>query len=302
MDYDGKKINTLETLPGKPLRLFQDCLGNTHFFTKTKSFQIYIESNKLILYPGVDLDWFVNTMKYCRFFIGSKMYYQESEHLDLAINYYYIDTANKTRQIFYSTQDQDKIDFLFYNPENYTLLLGNPSPDLSELKGLASDKVILDQIRYIEIEKRFNRMAYLSPAYAPMYKLGDTICVFNFPQSKIDLFNLNDSLIQETDIDFHDPYTNGRTRNVVESVWRINKWQPEIYIDQKTKKAYSLFLNNSGTKELKEIDLNTGALNFKIKIPFPYVLSIIVNDGYAYFIYKGWGESQNKKLFRQKID
>ncbi|MEZ5197211.1 MAG: hypothetical protein R2764_12655 [Bacteroidales bacterium] len=301
-DYDGNKINTLQTLPGKPVMLYKDCLGNIHFFTKTKSFQIYIESGDIILYPGVDLDWFVNTMKYCRFLIGSKMYYQQSEYLDLVVNYYYVDTNSISRKIFHTVKDQDKIDFLYYNPENFSLLLGRPGPDLGELKGLATDKAILDQIRFIEIEKRFNSMAYLSPAFAPMHVIGDSVCVFNFPDSKLEFFNDKDSLFSETNISFHKQYNNGQAGNVIESVWRINKWQPEIYIDRKKRKAYSLFLNNSGTKELKEINLETGETEFKIKIPFPYVSTINVHNGYAYFIYKGWGESQNKKLFRQRIE
>jgi hypothetical protein len=181
------------------------------------------------------------------------------------------------------------------------LLSGNSGPDLSDLKGLPHDKAILDLIRFMDIEKRFNRMAYFPPMFAPMLKLGDTICIFNYPGSKIEFFNYNDSLIKKTEIDYHLSEKPDQIQTVVHSVSRKDKWQPEIYIDQKTRKVYSLFLNSNGTITLKEIDINTGKIKLSMKIPFPYVSKINIDNGYVYFIYKGWGESQKKKLFRQQI-
>jgi len=301
-DYEGKTIASMNTLPGKPLRLYKDCFKNIHVFTKTRSYQVYFEKGKIRLYPAVDLEWIINTMQYCKFFVGDKMYYKETAFLNLINDYYYIDTTTKVKHLIHTVKDQGKIDFLNYNPENFSLLSGHSGPDLSDLIGQTGDKAILYQIRFMEIEKRFNQMAYFPPMFAPMLKLGDTICIFNYPGSKIEFFNYNDSLINETEIDYHLSEKPDQIQTVIHSVSRKDKWQPEIYIDQKIRKVYSLFLNNNGTITLKEIDINTGKINLKMKIPFPYVSKINIDNGYVYFIYKGWGESQKKKLFRQQID
>lgn len=301
-DFTGQKVNYLNIIPGKPLRLFKDCFKNIHIFTKTRSYQVYFEKGKIRLYPAVDLEWFINTMQYCKFFVGDKMYFKETAFLNLINDYYYIDTITKGKHLIHTVKDQEKIDFLNYNPENFSLLSGNSGPDLSDLKGLPSDKAILDLIRFMDIEKRFNRMAYFPPMFAPMLKLGDTICIFNYPGSKIEFFNYNDSLIKKTEIDYHLSEKPDQIQTVVHSVSRKDKWQPEIYIDQKTRKVYSLFLNSNGTITLKEIDINTGKIKVSMKIPFPYVSKINIDNGYVYFIYKGWGETRKKKLFRQQID
>lgn len=300
-EFTGEELSGLKILPGKPLKLFKDCLGNIHIITKTKAFQVYSEGNSIKLYNGVDLDYFMGIMGYCKFIIGSKMYYTGYGFMDLVANFYYIDTVDKKNFLFRTITDQQKLDFLKYNPENYSLLSGTGGHDLGGLKGLPEDNAILDKIRDMDIEKRFNQMAYFSPVYVPMFKLGDTVCVFNHPESKIELYDELDSLFKETPISYHETEKKDIVNTLVSAFQRQNKWLKKIYVDPVQKKAYTLFFSNNGTKELKEIDMETGKLVSTMRIPFPYVEKISVHNGYVYFIYKGWGEYQKKKLFRQQI-
>jgi len=299
-DYDGNSIASMNTLPGKPLRLYKDCLGEIHLFTKIKSYQIFFEAKKLKLYPPTDLNEFIQTIQYCELFHHGKLYYHEKGYLDLINLYYSIDTNNKQKHLFYTVKDQDKLDFLVYNPENLSMLNPDFAPSLSLLRGLPSDSAILDKIRDIEVEKRFNQMAYFPSIYAPMYKFGDSTVIFNHPNSSIDFFNQEDSLVQSTAINYH-LIKNKDIQNLVSSLTRNDKWQEEVFIDQGTKKAYTSFINLNGTKIVKEINLKTGQLIRAIKIPFPYVEKIQFRNGFMYYIYKGWGENQKKKLFRQQL-
>ncbi|MCD4791250.1 MAG: carboxypeptidase-like regulatory domain-containing protein [Bacteroidales bacterium] len=301
IEFTGKELFGLKLLPGKPLKLFKDCLGNIHIITKTKAFQVYSEGNSIKLYNGVDLDYFKGIMGYCKFIIGSKMYYKSYGFMDLVVSFYYIDTVDKKNFLFRTIADQQKLDFLKYNPENYSLLSGAGGLDLGDLRGLPGDSAILKEIWKMEIKKGFNPMAYFSPVYVPMFKLGDTVCVFNHPESKIELFDERDSLFKETPISYHETEKKDMVNTLVSAFQRQNKWLKKIYVDPVQKKAYTLFFNNNGTKELKEIDMETGELVSIMRIPFPYVEKISVHNGYVYFIYKGWGEYQKKKLFRQLI-
>lgn len=301
-DFKGNRIASINTLPGKPLRLFKDCLGDIHIFTKNKSYQLYFEEQKLILYPAIDIDAFIDIMQYCQLLKNGKLYYQEKGYLDLINIYYSIDSTDKKMHDFYTVIDQDKLAFLMYNPENLNLLNSNFKPSMSDLSGLASDAEILSQIRNMEEELRFNKMAYFPAIFAPMFKLGDSIVIFNHPNSSIDFFNQTDTLVESIPINYHIEINKDYIQNLVSSITRNDKWQKEIFIDQKTRKAYTSFINLNGTKTIKEIDLNTGKLIRAIRIPYPYVEKIQLNDGYMYYIYKGWGESQKKKLFRQQLD
>lgn len=300
-DYNGNRIASINTLPGKPLRLFKDCLGNIHLFTKNKSYELHFKKDRLSLYPAIDLDSFMEIMQYCELFHHGKLYYHEKGYLDLINLYYSIDTTEKRKYLFHLVKDQDKLDFLAYNPENLSMLNSDFAPSLSLLQGLPSDSAILDKIRDIEVEKRFTQMAYFPAIYAPLYKFGDSLVIFNHPNSTIDFFNECDSLIESISIAYHHT-ANKDFQNLVSSLTRNDKWQEEVYMDQGTKKAYTSFINLNGTKIIKEINLQKGQLVRAIKIPFPYVEKIQFHNGYMFYIYKGWGESQKKKLFRQKLD
>jgi hypothetical protein len=300
-DYDGNNISSINILPGKPLRMFKDCLGEVHLFTKNKSYQVFFDDTKLKLYPPVDLNDFFQIMQYCELIQHNKLYYHEKGYLDLINIFYTIDTNNNKQNLFYLIKDQEKLDFLTYNPENLSLLNPNFTPSLSEISGLALDGIILNKIRNMEVELRFNEMAYFPAIYTPMFKLGDSILIFNHPNSTIDFFDKQDTLIGSTNISYHNSGNNDM-QNLISSISRKEKWQKEVYIDQDNKKAYTAFLNLNGTKTIKEINLHTGQLIRSVKIPFPYVENINISKGFIYYIYKGWGETQKKKLFRQKIE
>lgn len=300
-DYHGNKITLMNTLPGKPLRLFKDCLGEVHLFTKNKSYQIIFGKEKLELFPAIALDDFFQIMQYCEVFSNGKLYYHEKGYLDLINTYYSIDTNTKQQTLLHTVLDQEKLDFLIYNPENLSILNTDFASSLSQLSGMSSDKKIIDEIRRIEVELRFNQMAYFPAIFAPIFQLGDSIVIFNHPNSTIDFFNDQDTLIETISINYHKS-TNKDIQGMISSIARSNKWQEEIFIDRYTKRAYTSFINLNGTKTIKEIDLNTGKLIRFIRIPFPYVEKIQFRNGFIYYIYKGWGEAQKKKLFRQQID
>lgn len=300
-DYEGNKIAEIKTLPGKPRRLYKDCLDELHLFTRNKSYQIFFEKERIQLYPAVDLNEFFQFMQYCELFIQGKLYYHEKGYLDLVNIYYAMDTASHQKVNFYTVLDQDKIDFLMYNPENQRILNTDFTPSLSDLKGLAEDGVLLNQIRNMEVELRFNQMAYFPSIYAPIFQLDNAVVIFNHPNSTIDFFNEEDSLTASIPINYQ-LTTNKDFQDVISSITRNEKWQEEVFIDEINHTAYTSFLNLNGTKTIKEIDLQSGVLIRSIKIPFPYVEKIKFRNGFMYYIYKGWDESQKKKLFRQKLN
>jgi hypothetical protein len=297
LDENNKEVSSIEVLPEKPEQLIKDCFGNIHIITKTKVYQIYPKEEQLLLYPSVNKDIFREIMGNCEFIVGNRLYYQNFEYQNLITNYFYIDTALNERNRFRMILDQQKVDYLAYNPEFYMgdqILVDNVMGDNDPDKQRA--------LRTLDAEKRFHLMAYLTPVFAPMKKMGDSICIFNHPQSVIEFYDANDSLVGETPIEYHHQVRPNNTFILTYAFYKSKKWQEEIYIDDEARKAYTLFVNNNGSKELVEIDLNSGRLKYSMKIPFPYVEKIKVRDGFVYFLYKGWGEMDKKKLFRQSID
>lgn len=302
-DYSGKNQLKMTVLPMKPLALIKDCLGNVHILSKDKSYQVVIESDRFRLLAPYNIAVFQKVMADCKFKIGDKVYFEDFEFNDLVKKYYYIDIEDTSSHLLAVVTDQEKINFLRQNPENY--FLGNVDAELnllSQIRGTTNDKAVLDAIRNMTVELRFNKMAYLSKIYAPAYPLQDSIAIFNHPNNIIEFYNSCDSLIGTTGIDYHHPEKEDKYSTLVYAFAKSSKWLQEIYVDEIKNKAYTIYQNINGTRNLTEIDLNSGEVSYRLNIPFPYVQKIKVRNDFVYYVYKGYGEGQRKKLFRQRID
>lgn len=303
INYEGKEIAKLRVLPLKPLMLFKDCLDKTNILSKDYIRQVHFGDDKIELYKPVKIEHYKKIMGDCQFLLNDKLYFAVSSYYDLIKDYYYIDTADKSRHNFASVYDYSKMNFLENNPDNLLYVDGMGGPlDINNLRGLPGDAAILNTIRNSNVTLRFNKMAYYSEIYAPVFSLGDSICIFNHPQDKILFYGLNDSLISQVEIDYHKVGKKTEMGTFFHAFAKPNKWLEEVYVDQQQHKAYTMFQNLSGTRDFKEINLAAGEVTFIMTIPFPYVQKIKIKDGSLFFVYKDWGVNPQKKLYRQKIN
>lgn len=304
INYEGEELSKLRVLPLKPLMLFKDCLNSINIVSKDYVRQVYFGTDKIELYKPVKIEHFKQVMGDCQFLIEDKLYFAVNSYYDLIKDYYYIDTADNSRHNFASALDHYKMSFLANNPENLLYANGKAGPlDLGSFSGMPGDSAILNAIRNSNVTLRFNKMAYYSEIYAPIFQMGDSICIFNHPENKILFYSLNDSLISQTDISYHKTNNKrGQLEAFLHAFAKPNKWLEEVYVDKQQHKAYTMFQNLSGTRDLKEINLSTGEISFIMEIPFPYVQKIKVENGALFFVYKGWGSNPQKKLYRQRIN
>ncbi|MGL4598222.1 MAG: hypothetical protein ACRCYO_11860, partial [Bacteroidia bacterium] len=120
--------------------------------------------------------------------------------------------------------------------------------------------------------------------FAPLKIIHDTIYVFDFINSRIACYAPDGMKLKQVEIKFH----------------QNPDWKCEIYFDEAQQKVYASFRHN-GITELKEIDLQTGLLGETIRIPFPYVGKISVQDGYVYFLYLDKEYAATKYLSRIEV-
>lgn len=301
-DYSGNTLLRKDVLPMKPLTLFKDCLGEVHILAKDKAYQVLLEENKMWLYPPVSSNYFWEVMSSCKFKIGEKVYFEDFEFHNLIKKYYYVSTIDTSSHLLAIVGDEEKISFLKQNPENYQIGVDEKEQSLlGAFRGVKGDTSVLNQIRKMTEELRFNKMAYLSKIYAPAYPIKDSIAIFNHPGNVIEFYNTSDTLIGKTEIEYHHPDKKDKHSTLVYAFAKSSKWLQEIYVDQIQNKAYTLYQKINGTRDLMEINLKTGEVTYKLNIPFPYVQKIKVRDDNIYFVYKGYVESSKKKLFRQNI-
>ncbi|NOX47639.1 MAG: carboxypeptidase-like regulatory domain-containing protein [Chlorobi bacterium] len=300
-DFSGTEMIKLKILPAKPLQLFKDCLGTVHVISKNKAFQVYFQDDKVLLYEGVGIGKFHALMDDCKFGIRNKLYFSEKAFMELGQVFYYINTDDNQKHLLCTVFDEDKVDFFYQNPENLALF-GDPLTDKGDLMANGNDPAVIDRLRKNFEEAQFRKLAYLSPAYIPIFGMGDSVILFNHPKSQIELYDFQDSMVVKIPISYNGDNNTNKGLIPVGTFKREGKWLKEVYVDKLHKRAYTLFMKSNGNKEVKEINLRTGEVSSVIIIPFPYVKKIDVYNGFVYFIYKGWGENQRSKLFRQRLD
>ncbi len=300
-DFGGRELMELKVLPAKPLQLLKDCLGSLHVISKNKAFQVSLDDDLIRLYDGVEIGKFRALMDDCKFEIKNKLYFSQKGFMELGRIFYYINTDDNQKHLLCSIFDENKMDFFYQNPEN-AILFGVTGPDLGDLRGLEGDLDLIGHMRFADTEAHFRKTTFLSPAYLPIFRIGDSVAIFNHPKSQIEFYGFTDSLLGSIPISYHLDSLTYKGIVPASAFKREGKWLKEIYVDQKLGKAYTLFMKSNGNKTIKEINLKTGGLLPAILIPFPYVRKINIYDGYVYFIYKGWGSNQRNKLFRQRLD
>ena len=142
----------------------------------------------------------------------------------------------------------------------------------------------INDLRNFEYEAHYLDKIIYTPVYAPMIKLIDTLTIFNHPESQIEFYSYDDSLVKIVPITYNS----------------IKRWDEQIIADEDFFKAYAVF-KHSGIFELREINLQNGNLGTSNKLYFPFVKNVKIRSGYVYFIYKDYSTWSKTKLYKQRL-
>jgi len=242
--------------------LYKDCFGESHLLTKTTAWQIFIDSTIVdLLYPS-DIDKFQEAFSPVVAELNNKFFYKQYYYNNQILQYYFYDKSAKKSEELKVIGNKSN---LYMMRDKSRIVMGSDDP---------------------AIQEQFENLAFYKPVFAPLVKLHDTICIFNYADSLIEFYSDSCKLMNEVAISFHnDP-----------------NWKSEIFVDDITGKVYALFRKN-GISALKEINLKTGDLNNSIAIPdFPFVENIKVHNDNIYFLYTERTDPKElKKLYRMKI-
>jgi len=185
------------------------------------------------------------------------------------VDFYRINRKSSQKQSFASARDETKIMMLRKNPADLYFLLMDSIPDCNN---------------YMIEWAWVNKILY-KPNMSVLYRIGDTISVFNTTDGTIDLYDLNGKFMK------------GLTMAVQEK--NKGNWTKEIYIDHTIHLPYTSFLKN-GKLTFYQIDLNTGELTRTLTASHVFAEKPRIHYNYLFYLYDLPGTGDNKQLFRQK--
>jgi hypothetical protein len=285
-------ITRLNSTDIKPMSLYKDCFGTIHVLTRDLVYQLYYNGQQIeLLYP-TPLKEFEKLVYPCISKLNNQLYFRRYLFSNLMVEYFYAQEGEGQFHLLRNIADTIKTDLIKSNPYIPILLgssfyedLENRFLNAGNYTSSEAQKALLDEIRKAEVEERYLKSIIFTPVYAPLLKIHDTISILNHPQGQIEFYSRDNRLTKTIQINyFNDP-----------------DWVKEMIVDDITSDVYTLFLN-SGVYNIRKVNTWNGKVEQISRIYYPFAKEIKVRDGFVYYLYKGLGEGENIKLFRQKLN
>ena len=243
-------------------KLFKDCFKKNHFITNSTVWQLLADSSLVSMVHPEDIEKFNDEMLPLITELNDNYFFKQYYYHDQLLQYYYYDKKAAKSKELKVIMDKSK---LFMLRDRERIIDGSTDP---------------------AVQERFEDIAFYKPVFAPLIKLHDTLCIFDFTNSKIEFYSDSVSMIQEIPISFHN-----------------NKyWKREIFVDDVKGKDYTLF-RKDGISTIQEINMKTGELANSVVIPeLPFIDKIKIINNNIYFLYTEHNEqSDYQKLYKMKI-
>jgi len=281
----------LTELPGRAASLHHDCLDHIHYVATDTAYQIQFTGNELkLLYP-TDIIIFRPVARAFTAYHEDNYYFAISRSHDQVIEYIRYDSVADDYMPFKVVADSKKLKILKDNPGHHGLLGSFRNDDLAfALLLMGADETLKEQrdrlkaSRDISIEAHYLKKMVYTPIYAPMFKSGEQMIIFNHPESKIEFLNHYGQLKATCPIEYH----------------HKKDWYALILKDEIRDDYYTVYLH-ANRASLHPLDIESGSMGEANILFYPYVKKILVRNGYAYFTYRQPGSIDRTMLFRQKL-
>ncbi len=281
-DYSGKIYSSFE-LPqqaGEATHFFHDYEGYTDVICKDSVFRIDVMNNELLIMPLLKNDF----NKYLIPIIDTangNYYVNDKWDKYPLFNYYYLNKNDTVNHLLQTITNQDLMKL--YSLEYYYL----SSRAQLEARRMA-DYYKTDKKIIAALMSGFTQSMYYEPLYAPLFILNDTICIFNHYTNFLYHYTKQNKLIDSVSINYHHPKN-----------WR--EWKKQVFVDEVENKVYACFSKDQH-HYIKQINYQTGKEILTYKLKHHSAQKIKIKNGYVYYVYRPFDSTQEKFLYREKIE
>jgi len=280
-NYQGK-IFSYYKLPknsGTAKKFYHDYQGYTELLCKDTILRLDVFNTELIVsaVPKKDFDSYLKPVSDT---LQGNLYFSNQWDKYPSFNYYYLKENDSVSHVLNTITNEDLMKL--YNFEYYFL----PPAAKLEARRMA-DYYKTDKHIMAALMSGFTQSMFYEPLYAPLFVINDTICIFNHHNDFLYHYNKQNKLIDSVKISYHHPKN-----------WR--EWKRQLYVDEPENKVYAFF-SKDGHHYLKQINHQTGKEVLTYKLQQHSAEKIKIKDGYVYYVYRPFGSTQERFLYREKI-
>lgn len=280
-NYEGKIFSyyNLPKTSGTATKFFHDYEGYTELLCKDTVLRLDVFNTELIVgaVPRKDFDSYLKPVSDT---LHGNLYYSNQWDKYPSFNYYYLKAHDSISHVLNTITNEDLMKL--YNFEYYFL----PSGMQLEARRMA-DYYKTDKHIMAALISGFTQSMFYEPLYAPLFAVNDTICIFNHHNDFLYHYNKQNKLIDSVKISYHHPKN-----------WR--EWKRQMFVDEPENKVYAFF-SKDGHHYLKQINHQTGQEVLTYKLQHHSAEKIKIKDGYVYYVYRPFGSTQERFLYREKI-
>lgn len=241
----------------KPSQLYRDFEGNICFISRLSAWSVANEQGLLSLTYIMDKEEFLKTYPAV---------------VDRKISDWILRR--------YAIQNQVLDYFLYNEPDSkYTLFCSITNQDAIARTSWGP------YFHGTEADEQFARIIINRPVYAPLFRKGDSLVLFDYLDDRIEFYN------------------DGGTKLgfIPASFMHRKGCKKEIYKDEVTGNFFVHFLGN-GISTINKINLNKGTTSRSSAIPgFIFIEKITIRNDEIFFLYRDKTASEQKKIYRMKL-
>ena len=243
---------------------YRDCMDNLYYITDRAAWEIVMEGPKFILKNPLDAKYFKENISPCITGIGDKFYVRQYYANNQILSYYVVDTTEKNHKEFRIIADNVALRMVS-DRDRFNSMSTSPPTDA---------------------DLRFEQMCFFDPIYAPLMKIGNRVIIFNFVESKFEIYNDNGELQEEGKI----------------NIEKDRSWKEDIYTDEITGRVFFRFVKG-GVTTIKEYDLKSEKIVATIDLPaYKFIDKIKVRGDQLYFLYRLNEPLELTKLYKLKLN
>lgn len=280
-DQNGKVLCTtkIPSEGGTAKELYRDYLGFTNVICENYVYRINVFNDRFIIFSLKPED-FSAFIKPVIDTVNNKLIFSDYWKEYPLFKYYSYDQSDKKKNELITISNKDLL--TMYNMEYYYM---KPRERLEAREAAEAYKI--DKTVAAALMTGFTKSLFYDPLYAPLFILKDTICVFDHYKDMLFHFDKHGKKLDSITISYNHPKN-----------WR--EWKRLMLKDDLENSIYAVYDKN-GHKYLKLIDHRDGKDKGKYKLIFHSADRIKVRDGYVYYVYRPFESTQEKFLYREKL-
>jgi hypothetical protein len=277
---ENEKIISKHFVPGEPVELYTDYLGNVNLICKRSIYRIGIINDKVSIYK-LPLDDFNQLIKPIVDTLEQSILFSDFLKQFPRFKYYAFSPEDTAIAVIKEVIHKD-MDWK-YNFEYE--FLSNAEKQFA--KRMAKRIKGYDRYDVAAYMTGFSNGFLYQTVYAPLFVINDTINIFDHSESKIWKFIEDTIEVGAVSFTYHQPK-------------KKSSWKRRLIMDEVNGKIYAVFLKN-GFYYLKEIESSTGKIVAEKKLTYQYVSKLKMKDGFIFYTYKPRETLQKKFLYKEQF-